>query len=423
MQRLKEIYLTILMSSLFLACPVFAVETGADILKGGGGSGVDVRGSVMVDFSNFDGAHVATVDGVAATDNAFILRRARVTFEDSSKNDWNTKLQIDVNRSNVYIDSSLVLGVGDAYVQYSPDSFDLTIGRSKEPFGLERMTASKNLAFTERTTVMSAFAPGRNMGIKFSGDYELMSWAAGAFQNQEVIGGEDTTAITGRITGIPFQSDSQLVHLGLAASSRALDADVEFDIGETAEVFTAFKMIESDTANADDLYGTNVTLIGVEAAWVYGPFSMQAEYVSSSLEKTIDEGNDYDPGTVLFSGYYAQCSYFITGETRPYRNGRFRSLKPEGDYAYEVAFRHSNLDVHDRDSLQSNGEAYTNPITEEYGGVICMNSTIGFNVYFNNKVRVMADYIMTTLQGDLDTDPVVTELTASALTARAQYTF
>ncbi len=84
MQRFKETYLTILISSLLLACPAFAA-TGADILKGGG-SGAEIRGSLMVDYSNFDGAHVATEDGVATTDNTFILRRARITIEDSSKN-------------------------------------------------------------------------------------------------------------------------------------------------------------------------------------------------------------------------------------------------------------------------------------------------------------------------------------------------
>ena len=96
-------------------------------------------------------------------------------------------------------------------------------------------------------------------------------------------------------------------------------------------------------------------LLGLENAYVLGPLAVQAEYIRSYVDVN-------SPGTatqfrnVHFDGYYAQTSYFLTGEHRPYRkkDGYFGRVKPKKNFslkrgglgAWEVAARysHANLD-------------------------------------------------------------------------------
>ena len=74
-----------------------------------------------------------------------------------------------------------------------------------------------------------------------------------------------------------------------------------------------------------------------KAAWVQGPFSLQGEYMHA----------DYDApavGDPSFSGYYAYGSYFITGESRAYKqsSGAFDKVKPKKNFGLgekRVSFR------------------------------------------------------------------------------------
>jgi len=73
---------------------------------------------------------------------------------------------------------------------------------------------------------------------------------------------------------------------------------------------------------------------GLEAALVMGPFSLQGEYIRVD----VDTSTGTDPA---FSGYYAYASWFLTGESRPYAEGKFNRVKADG--AWELAVRFSSL--------------------------------------------------------------------------------
>ena len=55
-------------------------------------------------------------------------------------------------------------------------------------------------------------------------------------------------------------------------------------------------------------------MIDVEAAGVYGAASIQGEYVWNEVEQLHG-------GSLSLDGYYAQASYFLTGEHRAYKLG------------------------------------------------------------------------------------------------------
>ncbi|MGH8525179.1 MAG: OprO/OprP family phosphate-selective porin, partial [Gammaproteobacteria bacterium] len=123
----------------------------------------------------------------------------------------------------------------------------------------------------------------------------------------------------------------------------------------------------------------DIARAGAEAALVWGPFSLQGEYIWTHLDR--DSGLS-DPA---FDGYYVYGSWFLTGESRPYDNekGRFTGVLPKsivgkGGYgAWEVALRYSDVDLNDED-IEGGEED---------------NLTVGLNWYPTRNIRFMANYI------------------------------
>lgn len=118
----------------------------------------------------------------------------------------------------------------------------------------------------------------------------------------------------------------------------------------------------------------------LEAAFVHGPLSLQGEYIVSELDTDLWGGR-------RFSGYYAALSWFLSGESRPYKKGAFWRVIPKSSFrmrgeeqgwgAWELALRYSHADLDD------------GPVR---GGKET-NITAGVNWYLNANTRVMMNYI------------------------------
>mgnify|MGYP001822269639 FL=1 len=174
----------------------------------------------------------------------------------------------------------------------------------------------------------------------------------------------------------PWKNDSSVIHLGLATSYRRADGENEVRFRERPESHvTSTRLVNTGTLDNYD----NQTLIGAEAAAVFGPFSMQGEYIQTSVDL---DGPGSDPD---FNGWYVFGSYFLTGERRPYKasSGTFGRVVPNsivgkgGHGAWELAARYSTIDLND--SGIDGGE-------EE-------NITLGLNWYATPNIRFMANYI------------------------------
>ncbi|MBW1766404.1 MAG: porin [Deltaproteobacteria bacterium] len=260
----------------------------------------------------------------------------------------------------------------------------LKVGHFKEPFSLEELISCNYTTFMERS-LPNAFAPGRNTGIGVHSATlnDRLTWAAGAFLDTNGYGDEGGTdhsyAVTARVTGLPwYGGKDKLLHLGLAYSYRdAVDDTVSFS--ERPEAHMAPRFV--DTGNIAAGWENR---LGLEAAYVHGPFCLQGEYIGTAVDAT----GEPDRG---FSGYYAYASYFLTGEHRPYsqKNGIFCRVKPNVNFgkggigAWEMGVRFSHLDLDD------------GAIT---GGDLD-DITLGLNWYLNPNVRTMLNYI----RADLDT--------------------
>ena len=262
----------------------------------------------------------------------------------------------------------------DVYMEITKVPFvgNVKVGHFKEPFRLEALTSSKYITFMERGFPIE-FYPERNVGLMLYNSFmnNKLSVQAGIFQNGVSEEAQnDNRNITSRITFLPINNKNQLLHLGIGFSNRK-NAEKTYSISARPENHLGNKLL---SASIIDVEHTN--LIGTEMAWVMGPLSIQGEYVVSSV-KTNE--------TINFTSYYGQISYFLTGETKKYKNSlagfdRISPSKNMGDGdglgALELAVRYSSMDL---------SEANRGALND---------ITLGLNWHLNPCTRIMFNYVM-----------------------------
>ncbi len=266
-------------------------------------------------------------------------------------------------------------------------------GHFKEPMGLEELTSSKYITFMERS-LANALVPSRNMGTMFYNTEldDRLTWAIGGFVDTDDFAtrsGEGDYSITARVTGLPIYEDKgeKLLHLGLSYSHRNVPDD-ELRFRARPEVHIGPRFVNTDHFAAD-----RVDDVGVELACVWGPFSLQSEYLYAKASALEGE----DPS---FQGFYVFASYFLTGEHRPYKTSAaaFDRVKPKKNFgaggagAWELAARYSRLDL--TDAAIEGGELD--------------NFTVGLNWYLNPNTRVMLNYVRSDLDGIGEADMFMT---------------
>jgi phosphate-selective porin OprO and OprP len=308
------------------------------------------------------------------------FRRARLYFEGLLYERVEFKAQYDFAGGAAEF-KDVYLGLVDVPVVGA-----IRVGHFKEPWSLEEQTSSKYLTFMERSPMNEAWSPSRNTGFMIHDGTDRLRWAAGAFLPADDFGNAPETdewGWTGRITGLPWRAgDDRFLHLGAAASRRdPVDDAARFRSRPEAHLAPRFV----DTGN---LATDGVTLLGLEAAWVHGPYSLQGEWSQAAVDRPGAADAD-------LAGHYLFASWFLTGESRPYDDGAFGRVKPArpfgtGPGAWEVAARWSSLDLDDA------GVA---------GGQLD-DLTLGLNWYLYSNVRWMLNYVLADLEGVGDADVV-----------------
>src|SRR5207244_10155052 len=80
------------------------------------------------------------------------------------------------------------------------------------------------------------------------------------------------------------------------------------------------------------MQAADVQTTGFEVAAILGPFSVQSEDILVGVQDAFAPAGKKAKalGNPTFQGFYAQASYFITGENRAYdkRFGRFDRVRP-----------------------------------------------------------------------------------------------
>ena len=288
------------------------------------------------------------------------------------------KVEIDFAGAGVAF-KDVYLGVGAL-----PGIGSVQIGHFKEPIGLELLTSSRYLTFMERSLPIEAFAPERNTGVLIGNHIlgERMTWALGGFTDVGDSGNgtiDSNVRVSGRVTGVPFHHEGggRLLHLGVSGSYIDPNGAVRFRSRPEAHLAPRFVDTRVGTT---DIPSDQAWLVGTEAAFICGPFSLQAEYIRTWVDTIAG-------GTADFDGYYVYGSWFVTGEQRAYRrsNGAFDRIRPRrnlsltdgGLGAWELAVRYSGL------NLSEPGIP---------GGKL-NDVTAGVNWYLNPNMKFQVNYV------------------------------
>ncbi|MEO8429129.1 MAG: porin [Verrucomicrobiota bacterium] len=308
------------------------------------------------------GAKIA-VDGAAyATGKEFQdftagaeLRRARIY----GKGDCLLLLPVSYQLELGYIPNQFY--IEESYLAFKniPYIGQLKFGQYQAPMGLDAIASSRDITFMEPATPIQALAPGVNAGVQMGQPIfnERATWALGLFTDGVGKDFGDASkdygrAIT-RVTWLPIYQpnpeqpgSARLLHLGLSANILySSDSTVRYQARPESH-------LAPHVVDTGDISARGALVIGGEAAWSNGPFSVQGEYLHSIVDQV--GGNRLN-----FDGFYASASWFLTGESRPYdrTEGVFARVTPKRNFnpgeggwgAWEIAGRYSFLDLNSGD--------------------------------------------------------------------------
>ncbi|MFL6844465.1 MAG: porin [Allosphingosinicella sp.] len=369
------------------------------------------RGVVEADYAAF-----AERSGGYDYNDGTAFRRARLGVEGTAFKVFNYRLEVDFAGNSV--------ALTDAYLQYAGvKKLLLTAGQHKAPFGLESNNSDNYNTFLERGMFTNAFgnagaerrigvsaayapSPNLNLAVGLFGDNESISRSTGA---PLTAAPDESRGVNGRASWEPVFETGRIVHLGASAYYRT-----GLKVGDTPDAVRLSDRpnIRVDNGNiADSGIITGVDSLryaGAEAATVLGPVTLAGEYGRLWLDRPT-------LGDTAFDGFYVYGTWFLTGETRPFKGGNFDRVKPKrpigkgGFGAVELALRYDRLDLADTPVLARAGNR-------------AESLTFGVNWYFNPYAKLMLNWVR--FSGtNTPLDPVGAETEGDALAARLHLDF
>ncbi len=275
----------------------------------------------------------AIYSGILDQDSGFDIRRFRLGIAGLFRfwPGWNYKLEIDLTDGQ----NSLA----DVYLsRYSKKWGRIRIGNQKVAQTLSGQTSSLSTTFMERPLPVLAFTLDRRTGIGW--DTHLRRLGA----NVTVFAGDPNRNIgsqgwAARGYFNPTRDRFQVLHIGASFLQLSTDDDARLRARPESGI-TSTRFV--DTGIRPDV--DSVSAIGLELAG-------SRKSVTFKSEMYFTEWSRPDPlKNPRFQGWYAEVSWFLTGELAHYRNGKFirpNILSENG--AWEVAFRASSIDLNDVD--------------------------------------------------------------------------
>ncbi len=348
-----------------------------------------VGGRIMFDAAHIDGPEYWGYGGPSIDENdGTEFRRLRVRLSGDVYQDYIYRLEVDFADNDAEIIDAYVGVKGVPYVG------TVQAGQFSEPLGLEALTSSSYITFMERSMATQALIPYRSKGLALTNAYfdERLAASVGVFHGG--IEQDNFWSVTGRVSGLPWyaREGRRLLHLGVAASHRNPESEYGFYARPGSH-------LADEHLNTGPLPADEVDLWGAEAALVLGPFSVQGEFLRADVS-FMPEARDltflglddrFRLADRHFDGYYAQASYFLTGEHRPYDRtlGVFERVVPEKPFqlhgggwgAWEVAVRYDELDLNDFD--------FRSGVIGGRGRSL----TFGLNWYLTANTRLMLNYV------------------------------
>jgi phosphate-selective porin OprO/OprP len=373
------------------------------------------KGLYQYDLNQFSGDTTNPTNGAEILPDANAWRRKEFNFY--GKTPWGLDFNVGYDFTVTGFKSATVGVHGkwlDNFLRYSnKDAGDFRIGQFKTPVGWEEAGSSAATTFLERAQPVQATNMDRRIGVDwtYTGIPNWLLYLA-YFNGGDLNGDNDGDGPAARVVWNPVnrqpgagsREESNVIHLGIAGEREDRDATTD-GRGIVSNPSARFRsrpeanllgtrLVDTGTLN----FPGTIDRVGFEGAWIHGPLLVQGEYLTFSADPK---------GKPSFSGdgYYAQASWVLTGESRPYSRGAIGNVRPTHDYgAFEVAVRYSEVDLNDGPVLGGKED----------------DVTIGANWYLGQHLKFQANYIWANstkhygspINGDADVDPRVFELRA-----------
>jgi len=342
-----------------------------------------VGGDIQGDYVMYAAQNAGSVAKVADAENYFEFRRLRLFAKGEGYGIYDYMFHLDFEpendgREGVAI-RKMYFGIHDVpilgYVRF---------GNMKAPFSLEDVTIFRYTTFFERS-LTNVFSPSWQTGVAAFNHTagENFTWSCGAFfedidqVRKERIGDAQGIIALGRATYTPYYDEPSggryLIHAAIGYQY-VDDRDDSVAFSVRPEVHENGSWLRTAPIAAD-----SYSVLGLEGALVWGPFSVQSEYMYAPVD-------NFD-----FHGFYVYGSWFLTGENRAYqrKTAVFTRLKPHTNFwmvrgagigtgAVELTTRWSYLDL--------GGTGHANGGTQN-------DLTVGLNWYWTPHVRWTFNYI------------------------------
>jgi len=349
-----------------------------------------VRGRIQTDYNAINQDRAITG---SPSVSALELRRARLGVQGTVWGDVDYILEADFANDSV--------SMKDAYFKYTGwgKHFAVQIGNFKTFNSLEHLTSSNYIEFLERASFVEAFGLDRQLGIGALLSDKHYTVSAGLFgptTGNEETWFRDVKTGSARATFAPINEDGHVLHFGGSWRYRAGATENRSNVAVANDQFFRYRARGADLHLANRFIATpqifdRDTFWGLEAAYVHGPWSIQGEYTQLHGDVSpLFNGPDS-----TYRGWYVEGSWFLTGETRPYKNGAFDRVKVlnpvfEGGHgAWQLAARYDVLNLGDNATLIPTCTMCGEQKTWQ----------LGVNWYLNDNARLMFNYNQSDIGG------------------------
>lgn len=231
----------------------------------------------------------------------------------------------------------------DVWIRFDAGRFSVVAGQWKQPVSLDQQTSSRHITSMERAAFTSAFGFGRRLGVGVVSSGEAYTFKAGVFGdniNEDTGANEEGLAVAARFTFNPVHTEARTVHLGASAQHREAADGRLFRYRARPAIHISDRFVDTGS------FGDADTFVGVEAAYLAGPFHVAGEVAALDAEGSAADGS--------MRGAYVEAGWFLTdGDSKGYKGGAFDRTKPAhalgrgGIGAWEARGRIDWLDLDD----------------------------------------------------------------------------
>jgi phosphate-selective porin OprO and OprP len=361
------------------------------------------------------------------------VRRVRLGAEGTMPGGFGYKVEADFSGGNI--------AFGDTFLSYNPKNAPIAvrIGNFETLNGLEQISSSNNISFTERAAFNDAFLNSRRLGVAvgWHDKDNVLRAEAGLFSAHSIDGSFDNDGWigAGRLTYSPKAFGGQL-HMGASyqrrefASNSNGTASVSTNSPSTNQLaryrarpntqLTDVRFVDTGSfaAKSDQIMGVELAAIfpgfyfAGEGQWIKVD-AYRAGDIVTGLDSFVSGNSAVTPtGDPSFFGIYAEAGYFLTGETRGFKDGvwaRTKVSKPlnkKGPGAFQIAVRYEYLDL-DSNALKS---GLTNTFATGTSSLAALDTRLGrggtqssyllaLNWYPIDYIRFMLNYGRVNVEG------------------------